>query len=338
MGSVLVVKLEYFNARQGTTIPVTFYNHAHFGDCFYSRSILQPFINRGYRNIKFKHNCSIGIFDDMSGVEELKLDTSTMPRHDNNLSNGGLNTWLGTKKYIYCNTNSSRFPDIKQGVIFENINRFAQLEHFKYYSLGVVRKDEMIPTIQYNMLNIKILNNIKNKVVNSRDRYEKLILICNGQTRSGQRPEHLNYDNFIKICAEKFPNYLFILTEFKHTIMKSDNVVFTDNIITDNNERLRPDLLYIGYLSTMCDVIMGSSSGPYCYTHTRENLLNESKTYISSCTARLEGIWYSDAKAKHVNWSPWTSGMDSSKQITSHVHTTDEQFTCGLLDIFDHHV
>ena len=65
-------------------------------------------------------------------------------------------------------------------------------------------------------------------------------------------------------------------------------------------------MLEISYISTFCDVIIGRASGPHCFTHTKENLLNTKKTFISICNNKNEGIWFDESEAKQV----WTNNYD----------------------------
>jgi hypothetical protein len=53
-------------------------------------------------------------------------------------------------------------------------------------------------------------------------------------------------------------------------------------------------------------VIVGRSSGPHCFTHIKENLLDEKKVYISFTNNKNEGIWYNESIAKQV----WTNNYD----------------------------
>jgi hypothetical protein len=96
--------------------------------------------------------------------------------------------------------------------------------------------------------------------------------------------------------ANNNPSSLFLTTTpINHN---HPNIIDT-SLLTNTN----PDLLQISLISTFCDIIVGRASGPYCYTHTKENLLNPNKTYISFSNNPNEGVWYKNSKAKQI-WRP----------------------------------
>ena len=81
-------------------------------------------------------------------------------------------------------------------------------------------------------------------------------------------------------------------------LTNSTNIINTSSIT-----KIQPDLLQISLISSFCDIIVGRASGPYCFTHTKENLLNPNKTYISFSNNVNEGVWYKNTKATQ-KWSP----------------------------------
>ena len=99
----------------------------------------------------------------------------------------------------------------------------------------------------------------------------------------------------VESLSSKNLDCLFLLS--KKTNIERKNVVFTDDITG-----IIPDLLYISQISTHCDVIVGRDSGPYCFTHVKENILNPQKKYICFSGNRDSGKFYSGSKVDFI-WS-----------------------------------
>ena len=106
----------------------------------------------------------------------------------------------------------------------------------------------------------------------------------------------MSFNNYIIEISKKLPNYLFILTEPIN--FYSENII-TTNLITNT----LPDLVHIGHISKYCDVIIGRSSGPYCFSQIYDNLEDENKVFCAFCHNKEEGIFYQDAKCKYI----WTN-------------------------------
>ena len=153
----------------------------------------------------------------------------------------------------------------------------------------------------------KIINHdpIVERLTKIKKEYTKIVLICNGNVNSGQS---LNVDltNTIHMLSNSNPNILFLVTQN----IQNDN---TNIVNTSELTNTTPDLLQISLISTFCDVIVGRASGPYCFTHTKDNLLDSSKTYVSFSFNQNEGIWYKKSKAKQY----WDSNLD-----LNHIFTT----------------
>jgi hypothetical protein len=82
------------------------------------------------------------------------------------------------------------------------------------------------------------------------------------------------------------------------------------NNIIDVNQitKIKPDLLQIGLVSTFCDIIVGRASGPHCFTHIKENLLDKQKTFISFTNNSNEGKWFLESACKQI----WTNNFDEN--------------------------
>jgi hypothetical protein len=81
-------------------------------------------------------------------------------------------------------------------------------------------------------------------------------------------------DNAIINLSKRFKRTAMIVTNPIHTTQ--DNIFFTQNVF--NKEF---DLPEISLLSSFCNIIVGKNSGPFTYAHTKKNVLDRSKTFIS---------------------------------------------------------
>jgi len=189
-----------------------------------------------------------------------------------------IHTWIGLK--------DMKYHAINYCSLYSNYEMYKDIYRELNIELGTI--DHYIPTIDYSFFNIE---NIKEFTNNDK----KKILICNGDVRSGQVP-NFSFKPVIENLSEKFQNVHFFLTD-KCGIEK-DNVFYTDQFKKDDGS----DLNEISYLSTKCDIIVGRASGPYCFTHVKENMLNTNKTFMSFCNTYSEGIFYDAKKSKNI-WS-----------------------------------
>lgn len=261
---------------------LTLYNNYHNGDVFYSRVILQQLTQ--HTNITYHHNNTKVLFEDYPNVNEVLIpELNNQKKWD--LQNGLINTWIGSEDLKFLRINDCSFESIKPMLD----------EILFFYGLPIPDESECLPKINFH--NLYHYQEIKDGL-SELEKYDKVVLICNNNVMSSQSTNFI-FDSVIDFLSEKYDNYLFIVTN--NTDIIRNNVVnitkFTKN---DCN------LLEIGFVSTKCDVIIGRSSGPFCFTHIYENLLDNSKTYISFTNKRSEGVWYNNSKAKQV----WSNNYD----------------------------
>ena len=76
--------------------------------------------------------------------------------------------------------------------------------------------------------------------------------------------------------------HTYIFTD--HEDIDGSNVKFTNNIFKDKTV----DLFEISYLSKFCDIIIGRNSGPYTYSETYDNYMDNTKTFLSFNTKNPE--------------------------------------------------
>jgi hypothetical protein len=261
------------------------YNHYHNGDLFYSR-ILLKILGEKF-NIKYFHNCKKGLFCDLHCVEEYDLKNLSSYRQIYNYP--VINTWIGQDDFKYLKS-------VNYGCSFENHLFLAK--HLAS-QMGVSTHnnyDEYIPTINYRL--IPQYEEISNIMESLKKSFSHIVLLSNGDVQSGQS-QNFDFSKIIEKLSIQHPEILFLIT--KNIVNKNKNIIYTSDITN-----IIPDLLQISYISSYCNIIIGRASGPFCFAHTKENLLNPEKIFISFCNNKHEGIFYEKQKSKfawHNNYS-----------------------------------
>lgn len=110
------------------------------------------------------------------------------------------------------------------------------------------------------------------------------VMICNGNTTSGQRRNYI-YEDILSDFIKSKPNICFYLTS-KINEIEAENVFYIDDYFPI------PNLDEIEYLMKFCDLIVTSQSGPGCLSFTDAVVYDESKTLILFCTEKID--WYFD--------------------------------------------
>lgn len=127
---------------------------------------------------------------------------------------------------------------------------------------------DFLPQINYDVYDIQYIKNLHMT--------DKNVLVCNNDPKSEQSTK-FDMNVLLEQVVDKFPDIAFYVTN-KHTLDRP-NVFYVSDITGD----IGCDLNEISYLSTKCNVIMGKYSGPATFTYTRQNLLDESKKFITFC-------------------------------------------------------
>jgi len=120
------------------------------------------------------------------------------------------------------------------------------------------------------------------------------VLICNGDTTSGQRKNFV-YEDILSNYIISNPNICFYLTA-KINEIKAPNVFYIDN------EFPKPNLDEIEYLMKFCDVIVTSQSGPGCLAFTDAIVFDETKTLIIFC-GDIVHTYFSQGVCEYVRTS-----------------------------------
>ena len=259
---------------------IKIYSHAHYGDIFYSRMLINAL--SPHFNIEYYHSQSGLVLNDLQNVLEFNYLPTEFNRYSNDNKNGLVNAWIG---------HSGEYLNNGQGCNFNN--------HFKLVQrvcddlqINIGNPLDYLPYVNYD--NLLGIPNIKEKMDTFKTKFDKIILLCDGDVRSGQSV-NFDFNSIISFLSDKYKNYLFIST---NNNINSDNAISLNPHITSSS----PDLLEISYVSKFCDVIIGRASGPFCYTHTLDNFYDTQKTFISFTHIEHEGVFLEESKCKNI-WS-----------------------------------
>ena len=263
---------------------ITLYNHFHYGDIFYAR-VLINLLNDKF-NINFYHQLKLNLLNDIENVTEFNVLPQEFSVHTTSLDKKIVNTWIGSENNIYLNK-------VYRGCCLENY-LFLCKKITDYYGINFDPNnyEQLLPTVNFN--NLKDVDDISKILDEFIKKYKKIVLISNGDVKSGQSI-NFNFSGIINHIASTHKEILFLVTEEFNT--DNDNIIATSTITNK-----QPDLLEISYISTKCDVIIGRASGPYTYSLVKENLLNPNKTFISFNHTYNEGKFYDKQKSKYI-WS-----------------------------------
>ena len=264
---------------------ILFYNLWHNGDVFSGRGYIKHIIN-SLPDVRFGyyHVNNSKIVSDLvrtqfkPDLKKWQVEQMTYHKIFETEETIYINSWVGA--YFY--QNQSRAVD--------HVDFIANLEgegHANYLSLhkiwkfiidylnethdaGIQLKDnplEYVPDIDWVKYETDGANDFIKSTLGKRH------LICNGIVRSMQSNLG-NLSTTIESIAKLFPKDHFICTEKFDT--QATNIYFTKDIFNLTN-----DLNEISYLSTHCDTIAGKNSGPYMFTHVRDNINNRNKIFLA---------------------------------------------------------
>lgn len=243
---------------------ICFFNHYHNGDLFYNKEFVRDIMSKIPTQYYYAHTKDKKILSDLN-IQPAGLSAPDKIRmfeaKDQNIV--CVNTWIGSYFDLYpgeCTLrfNYRMFQDIYNDLnkIFETSIKPEPIEHY-------------LAKVDYSKFDVSSIDEYLKTDSN------KKILFSNGPGLSGQCSYNGDMSDIITDIAKKNRDKTFIATQRFHS--EESNVKFTSDIINVQGS----DLNEISYLSRFCDVIIGKDSGPFCFTHTEENLMNPNKTFLS---------------------------------------------------------
>lgn len=228
-----------------------FYNKTSLGDLHLSRSHINKLVEL-FPEIKFYYSHNYyGILKDCTAEflpnkhEELNFCADITEKDDTIF----LNAWVGANGR-------------KTGVTFKSAqDLFTYYCEFLSYTIKKkVNFPLVTPFIDYNKYNIQKVDEYFTGI--SKDKVK--VFICNNIPATGSGGTH-SLDNWIKNLAEKYTGVNFYVTN--PTNFQLDNVIYAELIIGGEGSKLNE----LSYFSTFCDVIIGRGSGPFTFTHVKDN-------------------------------------------------------------------
>lgn len=274
---------------------IYFFNPCRNGDVHVSRTYIIDIINKlpdnNYYYIQNPNYTSGFILND---IKRLKISYDigkTNP--DSSITKIGdnifINTWYGQSRFKYFEMQYSlnKADDCSFYILY---NIFKDV--YKFLNIEIDDFENYLPEIFFdNLEKTKIDTFLENN-----SNFEKKVLICDNPVQSGQS---LNFDfkYIIKELSSIYKNYAFISTSNNNPI--ADNIFSTNDIIG-----LKFDLNEISYLSNYCDVIVGRSSGPYTFSLTKQNIMNENKKFVAFTNNKIVALGLKDGDYKcQLNWT-----------------------------------
>lgn len=260
---------------------VVFYNHGHNGDLHYSREFIKRISKFVSAPCYISHNKPKSLLSDLNlnfipivdwnaaayNSEGWWGSTFAATTNFHSIENDlYINTWIGLNNFKWMGGRES-------GVGLKNYYAMFS-DTVSFFGHTLEEEVEYIPSIDYSFFNVEQIAT----------RQERNIFISNGDVHSGQAK---NYDmNPVIIdLARKHPNCDFYVTKGVDSDLQNifDANLFVGKAHDGGGGMLGggTNLNEISYLSTKCDLIVGRASGPYCFTHTKQNLFDIKKTFIS---------------------------------------------------------
>lgn len=277
---------------------IYFYNTCHNGDIHYSREFIKDIMNKIQDDFCYLHNNNKLILNDIENLKynnlhfksfiyEKGYPESITKKNDDIF----INTWIGQNHMIYAG---------KYGCTL-----LANYEMYKniYNMLNIILEKDMEfynPSIDFSKFDIKLT---EHKILKD----SKLkILICNNI------PIALPFKSIdLNIVADelssKFKDVLFILTNDSN--LNKENIIHMTELTGVGksyhsrgieNKISVFNLIDISYLSLFCDIIVGKPSGPFCFTHIKDNLNDKNKVFVTCSETVNKVVWYENTISKVI--------------------------------------
>lgn len=280
---------------------VYFFNNFHNGDIFYSKEFVIDIKNKIGQNHYYIHSNDFSILKD-TNIQQIRKNLSnkneiSIEKNDKELY---INTWIGQQQSKYLSTANSGCN------LNTNYNMFCDI--YKQLNIEINPIEYYIPSVDFEKVQtINIDNFIKSS--------KKYILICNNAVWSGQS-ENFNFDPIIDYISTVYPDLIFIITN--NTNLNKNNIFNFSNIVDISNN----NLLEISYISTKCDVIIGRASGPFCFTHIKENINNSNKNFLGFSYGEAESKWVSDNNCQAKQY--WSNNFNEQSIMMNIKNILDE--------------
>jgi hypothetical protein len=254
---------------------IIFFNQWRNGDCFIGKEYVRDIISR-FPNVEFAyaHDNYPTIVSDLK-IPHMRL--SEIPQigmfvpvaYDNETLY--INTWPGCLIPKYMGEKEHA-----------NFKRLQNMWNDVYATLNIEMNGDYqnyLPRIDWDCYDLEdakeYINRIKGK---------KLIVFCNGQQQSLQSSMG-DMRNVIHTLAKEHEDYEFLVTD--ELDFDLPNVTYCGTSTRDMNASIVifgpmtvGSLNKIAYITKFADLIVGKNSGPFTFSHFKENIDDRSKTFL----------------------------------------------------------
>ena len=239
---------------------IIFFNYWRNGDSFINREYVKDIIKH-FAGVQFMyaHDNPESILRDIPVIQG---PTSILPKE--------LTTWI---PYAYNAQEATLYINAWIGVHTGEHANFVTLHNawakiFQEFNVPLRDWEMYHPETNFEFYDLTEANNYLNKIQN-----KPMVLICNGQQQSNQSAMG-PMANTLNFLAQSFPDHEFLVTA--KVGVTNHNITYTDDLF------LGPvgNLQQIAYLSKRAKVIVGKNSGPFSFSHIKENMNDWTKTFI----------------------------------------------------------
>lgn len=253
---------------------ICFFNHWHNGDVFAGKGWMQDIQRQlGDRKFAYSHINKPKIMNDLGAeyfhCDDLPDGLADRAKFADSDDEFYVNTWIGSYGWDVM-------PRGEDHANWQSLHRM-----FEYIYQQINTNTGANLTISSDPLNYVASTIWSAYDTAAADEFvtkhsgQRLHLICNGVVRSTQS----NLGNMkltVETLAARYPRDVFVCTAKFETPLQ--NIAFTDDIFANVEGG---DLNEIAYLSTHCSTIVGKNSGPYMFSHVKENIFDENKAFVS---------------------------------------------------------
>lgn len=245
---------------------VIFFNHWRNGDSFINREYIKDVI-RHFKgaSLLYAHNNHPNVLLDLPVIQ---VPVTALPEgifdytpaaYASDPKTLFVNGWIGCHKGGHLPHNRHANFDLLYkawGSIFND------------FGIPLRSWEEYHPTVDYNVFDLTEADAYIQRIGDA-----PLVLFCNGQAMSGQS----NMGNFASVLlrlAQQFPEHEFLATA--KIGIEAPNITYTDDIFSSDVGNLH----HIAYLSKRAKLIVGKNSGPFSFSHIKENMNDPTKTFV----------------------------------------------------------
>jgi hypothetical protein len=269
---------------------VIFYNFWHNGDLFINRNYVKDIMNQlPWAKFFYAHKTHPNNTLDLCEYIPLekvhpRANTTLKYFYDETSDSLYINTWVGCYigEFIPKDAHSNLYLLYKIWSSFYKIFGFKLNNDFYNY----------LPTVDYSKFDLSSADRYLQSINHS-----DIVLICNNQQQSKQ--SSVGYMNRVILeLSNIFKDKSFLVTAKLN--IENPNVVYTDDLFGSSTGNLNQ----ISYLSTKSKFIIGKNSGPFTYSHVRENILDHNKFLISFSHKKHECLLGDYQFNCNSYWSP----------------------------------